>query len=414
VSRQGRATGHVRLRGGKLGPVWYARLRLPDGRQLHRRIGYAHEGKGRRPDGYLTERLAKEQLEELLVKARHGELPEQIEQQHAEEAEARGPTFRQAADDYLHYVELVKRADWVTVKDYRGVIDGYLLGEFDDRPVSEITDGEINAYKERLLEEGRLSSRSVVRHLVVLSGIFKRAKVDPNPARAEAVERPKPVYTGEYHAYEPEQVELLAAAALAAGERQDATLYRVAAFTGLRQGELLALRWSDVDLLAPLLHVRRNWSAAERKEKVPKGKRVRSVPMTSEVVDALARLKDARPKELAGDDALVFCTTVGGRLDSWALRRRFYRAVKNAGLPPLRFHDLRHSFGTLAVRVLDPYAVQSYMGHQHYSTTQRYLHHKPRSQDAAALERAFGGGDGDKPGGEPAATPDAEQDPRGL
>lgn len=55
----------------------------------------------------------------------------------------------------------------------------------------------------------------------------------------------------------------------------------------------------------------------------------------------------------------------------------------------LRFHDLRHAFGSAAITKLDAYAVQSYMGHQHYSTTQRYLHHKPRREDAAKLAEAF-------------------------
>ena len=53
---------------------------------------------------------------------------------------------------------------------------------------------------------------------------------------------------------------------------------------------------------------------------------------------------------------------------------------------------MRHYFGTFAVTRLDGFALQSYMGHQHYSTTQRYLHHKPRPQDAQALHEAFAGG----------------------
>src|SRR5215211_2072515 len=120
----------------------------------------------------------------------------------------------------------------------------------------------------------------------------------------------------------------------------------------------------------------------------PKGKRVRSVPMTAAVVDALAQLKER--EHFTGDDELVFCSVTGGHLDAWALRRRFYRAINRAGLRRIRFHDLRHAFGTAAIGVLDAYRVQSYMGHQHYSTTQRYLHHQPRPQDAHALEQAFG------------------------
>ena len=88
----------------------------------------------------------------------------------------------------------------------------------------------------------------------------------------------------------------------------------------------------------------------------------------------------------------MFCNTFGSYLAEWALRRRFYAALDRAELPRVRFHDLRHHFGSGAITALDAYAVQSYMGHQHYSTTQRYLHHKPRHEDAAALQEAFGGG----------------------
>ena len=91
---------------------------------------------------------------------------------------------------------------------------------------------------------------------------------------------------------------------------------------------------------------------------------------------------------------LVPWVAAGLWVDSWALRDRFYRALERAGLRRIRFHDLRHHFGSMAITVLDAYAVQSYMGHAHYSTTQRYLHHKPRREDAAALHRAFGGGEG--------------------
>jgi integrase len=148
----------------------------------------------------------------------------------------------------------------------------------------------------------------------------------------------------------------------------------------------LALRWEHVDFVDGLLHVRRNYTGG--REKVPKGKRVRSVPMMPEVMDTLATLKGR--EHFTGDGDLVFCSTVGDYLDHFTLRRRYYEALERAGLRRVRFHDLRHVFGTAAITKLDPYAVQSYMGHQHYSTTQRYLHHKPRREDAAALQEAFG------------------------
>ena len=97
-------------------------------------------------------------------------------------------------------------------------------------------------------------------------------------------------------------------------------------------------------------------------------------------------------------------TCEGDHLDHDRLRKRYYKALRAAGLRRLRFHDLRHAFGSAAITKLDPYAVQSYMGHQHYSTTQRYLHHKPRREDAARLADAFGHNNN-----EPAETPEKEE-----
>src|SRR5262249_7942599 len=102
---------------------------------------------------------------------------------------------------------------------------------------------------------------------------------------------------------------------------------------------------------------------------------------------SMARLKEREHFTQDGD--LVF-NREGDHLDSYGLRRPYYAALKRAGLRRLRFHDLRHVFGSAAITRLDPYAVQSYMRHQHDSTTQRYLHHKPRREDAARLADAVG------------------------
>ena len=111
--------------------------------------------------------------------------------------------------------------------------------------------------------------------------------------------------------------------------------------------------------------------------------------MMPAVIDALAELKER--ERFTADDDLVF-TREGEHLSHYDLRRRYYAALERAGLRRLRFHDLRHAFGSAAITKLDAHAVQSYMGHQHYSTTQRYLHHKPRRDDAAKLAEAFGAG----------------------
>jgi integrase len=94
--------------------------------------------------------------------------------------------------------------------------------------------------------------------------------------------------------------------------------------SGLRQGELLALRWKQVDFVGGLVHVRRNYT--DGREKVPKGKRVRSVPMMPELIDVLGKLKER--DDFTSDDDLVFRSEVGEHLDPFALRRRYYRALK--------------------------------------------------------------------------------------
>lgn len=104
----------------------------------------------------------------------------------------------------------------------------------------------------------------------------------------------------------------------------------------------------------------------------------------------------------AGDGDLVFCSEVGDHLNHFKLRKRLYAALEGAGLRRIRFHDLCHAFGTAAITKLDAYAAPSYMGHAHYSPTQRYLHHKSRREDAAALAEAFG------------AAPERDVDERGA
>lgn len=374
------------------GPVFFLRYRMPDAtrdtgvREVKENLGKAWLKKGRPADGYFTQKMAQDALDERLTDARRGLLAKG----------SSGATFGDACTEFLRFVRDVRQIDSKTAKDYEGVINRYLLEEFGaDTPADEIDADRVDAYKEALIEEERLSNRTIVRHLTVGHGIYKRANrkwgITLNPFSAELVERPPVVYTGEYDTLDYDEVELLAACA---DNAQDAAIFRTAAYTGLRQGELLALRWKWVDFVDGLIHVRRNFTGGE--EKIPKGKRVRSVPMMPDVVNALAKMKER--ENFTGDDDLVFVNEVGEHVDHFGLRKRFYVALEKAGLRRVKFHELRHAFGTAAIAKLDPNRVQGYMGHKHFTTTQRYLHHKPRPQDAAALAEAFGA---------PATEPDA-------
>jgi integrase len=167
--------------------------------------------------------------------------------------------------------------------------------------------------------------------------------------------------------------------------REFAELLRVAAYTGLRRGELVALRWRDVRWSEHVLVVERALSGDT--EGTTKGGRVRYVPLGDQALAALDRL--SRHPNLVRADDYVFGNVTGDRLDPSALRRRFVAARDAAGLPPLRFHDLRHTAGTLLTRVLDPVTVRDVLGHADLKTTQRYLHAVRASRLSDAATQAF-------------------------
>jgi len=110
--------------------------------------------------------------------------------------------------------------------------------------------------------------------------------------------------------------------------------------------------------------------------------------MADQAAAALDRL--SQRDDFVDPDELVFCNALGRRLDGSALRRRFKRARDAASLRPLRWHDLRHTFGSLLVAAgVDLVSVKDAMGHSQLSTTSRYLHAKPATERAAAFTAAF-------------------------
>lgn len=107
--------------------------------------------------------------------------------------------------------------------------------------------------------------------------------------------------------------------------------------------------------------------------------------MMDDVAAALARLGQ-RDHDTTDRD-LVFCDQLGRHLGYKTLRARYKKALKTAKLRELRFHDLRHTFGTHAIRAADPREVMEWMGHADIQTTQKYLAYKPRRDAEAARRR---------------------------
>jgi integrase len=167
-------------------------------------------------------------------------------------------------------------------------------------------------------------------------------------------------------------------------------LVLVAAMTGLRQSELLGLRWRDIDWVAQRIRVR---NAFVRGEHSSDGKSdlstSRSVPMADRVARALEVW--SRRTAYGADDDLVFAhPETGNPLDRSKVTKRFKAACHDAGVRPVRFHDLRHTFGTrLAASGESMRTIQEFLGHADSKTTQIYTHYAPSEREVEMVNRAF-------------------------
>jgi integrase len=394
------ATGFVREIERRDGPVFYALLRMPDGRRLQRRLGPVWAKRSRPPAGYLTRAQAEARLEAMLNgqdEAVPVEIPARL-----------GVSFGRIGREHLDYIENDRKRRRSTVQDYRRELERVLTPEFgEDTPAEEITSERIDRYRVRMVKENVLAPRTINKRLAQLHAIFKRAQkthgLPNNPV--EGVERPPHKPSGDFSALTSSEVKLLAANAVNA---QDGALFEVAAFTGLRLGELRALRWSDVDWLRRLVHVRRSFTRGD--EGPPKSGKVRSVPLVDQAARALDQL--SRRERFTGEDDLVFVNAVGEQFEESAMRRRYYAALKGAELPHVRFHDLRHTFGTLAVQAFPLTDVKAYMGHADIQTTMIYVHHVPQNDAADKLSRLLENDTKNEVGCTPGARSGSDDNPQ--
>ena len=347
-----------------------------------------HAADGPKPDpSYLTPREAAVELRHLLE--------HDVARRPTPRTVSGSPvTFADAAESWLEHGERKRNLKRSTLKDYRQVLDAYLLpapegsearetpygrAPFATTPLRDLKPARVKAWYDEL-PYGRTAEKL----LMIVRAIFAHARsrgwIEQNPA--DAVERQQVRYSGDYDFYSREEVEALVRAA---ASEQDGAIYLSAAMTGLRRGELVALRWRDIDFPGQAIRVRANYSYGELV--TPKSGKVRSVPMVPDVAQALARL--GQRERFTGDEDPVFASTLGGHLDASALRRRYDAAARRAELRVLPFHSLRHYFGSMAVNRASLVQVQSWMGHSHIQTTARYLHAKSQADDAQRLAEAF-------------------------
>ncbi len=405
VFRETPISGHVFRRKRKTGDRWMAKWRDAEG-QHQVVLGKVWTKRGRPAEGYLTKQGAQRELDAILADARRHRITSQPRL-------ASTVTFAEAAREWLRYVEHDRKRRPSTIVDYRWIVERRLLPDFGELALESITTQRIDNWRVELVTAGGiadgegLSARTINKYLGVMHSILKRAQRTYGlAANAAAWAERQPVRrSGDFDVLSAAEVEALARAAregrhrtppkhptglewrakLRQQDQQDAAIFLTAAYAGLRLGELRSLRWRDLDFGKRLIHVRHSY--VMRNEDAPKSGRVRSVPMIDQVAVALDQL--SRRNGWTGEEDLVFVNPAGEHIEDSALRRRFYAALGAAGLKHIRFHDLRHSFGTLAVQVFPLTDVKAYMGHADIATTMIYVHHVPQVDAAEKLSAAL-------------------------
>jgi integrase len=296
---------------------------------------------------------------------------------------------------YVDHREQVMERKRTTIQDYRIILSRHLTPFFADKAIERISPGDIEAYMHAKRREG-LATKTIQNQLAFLNAVFvfaiKRGWANSNPVAH--VERPRKTQGSKRRLrfLQPAELDALVRNvpddALGHVER---VLYLCAAMTGLRQGELLGLRWADIDWTAGRVRVADNFTRGQIDS--PKSHDGRSVPMADRVAGELERLHQR--SRFQADSDLVLCHPhTGNPLDPSKLRKRFKRALKRAAAPEITFHELRHTFGTqLAAAGIPLRTIQEWMGHADAKTTEIYSHYAPDpTRGADLIEGAFDAG----------------------
>lgn len=288
-----------------------------------------------------------------------------------------------------------------TIVTYREVVRVHLVPALGSLDLVALRPTHIQSLYSRMLVSGRrdgrggLSARSVVRYHQILHAALRQAVrwqlLIRNPA--DAVEPPRAARR-EIRTVTPAQARAVVGAA---AETSIGPFVRLALLTGMRRGELLGLRWADVDLEGGALHVQQTaqrilgQGIIFRQPKTRLSRR--SIALSPDAVAVLRqhRRRQAEARLLAGsaygDRDLVFATGLGTPVEPGNLRRAWVGIARAAGVPGLRIHDLRHAHATLMLsQGVHPKVVSERLGHASVNITlDTYSHVLPGLQEAAAV-----------------------------
>jgi len=288
-----------------------------------------------------------------------------------------------------------------TYKQYRSIVNYHLIPALGNIAVQKLTAEKVQSFYARKLDEGLAPKSIALIHAVLrkaLNNAVKWGLVSRNVTKLVTLPRVE-----RYEAQTLTVEQALKLIEVAGGSRIEALLL-VALATGMRRGELLALRWNDIDFEKGVVHVQRTMSyiyGYGYKESEPKTRSSRRVIVLPEVATEALKVHreyqgQARIKagEKWQEQGIVFCNIYGGFFNPSAVVAKFKVLLKDAGLPDMRFHDLRHSAATiLLIAGVHSKVVQERLGHSTILTTLNvYSHVLPSMQQDAAdkIDDLFG------------------------
>jgi integrase len=287
-----------------------------------------------------------------------------------------------------------------TYEGYESIVRCHLIPDLGHIPLMQLKPQHLQKYYAKQISGVRsdhkdaLNQTTVSHHHTCLHCALKMAVrwglISHNPS--DAVNPPRPQHT-EMHTMNEDELQVFLSAAKPTPYY---ALFYTVLFTGMRRSELLALRWSDVDLLlcqisvTQSLHRLRNRSLVFRQPKTAKGRRMIALSPSLALVLKEHKEKQMLERIMVGkalkESDLVFCTPEGKPLLPDTISHAWTNTVKRAGLNHFRLHDARHTHASLLLKQgAHPKIVQERLGHATISTTlDLYSHVTPGLQAAAA------------------------------
>jgi integrase len=321
--------------------------------------------------------------------------------QHADQqgSLATGPqqTVKQFLEHWLEEVHkpAIRISSYVL---YRGMLDNHILPELEQYKLRQLTVGHVDSFYAKKARQGLSASTIKVLHGVLHSALAHAVTVNLVVRNVSAIAKKSLPRQTRYEIapLTKEQAHLLLEHAR--GEQSEALLI-LALTTGMRRGELVALRWSDIHFEEAYLQIRRSARTAahgyglqitEPKTRSSRRKIVLSPLVTRALTQHRVRQEEAREAAANAWQAsdLVFCGRHGEYLDPDTLRNWLKKILKEAGLPSIRFHDLRHSAATLLMEMgVHVKVVKELLGHSNASMTLNVYSHVLPSLQQDAMQK---------------------------